>query len=74
LSSGAAAPAELTKQELEASPELDKKREYIVREIFSTEQTYVKNLEVALSVRPPSFLPGAMLGFILSSVRRTTSQ
>jgi len=44
------AHAELTKKEPEPSAELDKKREYIVKEIFSTEQTYVKNLEVALTV------------------------
>lgn len=45
-----------TKVEPTPSAELDKKREYIVREIFSTETTYVKNLSDCITVRVLLFL------------------
>lgn len=41
-----------TKQDLEATPELDKKREYIVKEILHTEKAYVSTLETAVRVCP----------------------
>lgn len=41
-----------TKSEPTPGPELDKKREYIVKELQATEQTYVKSLEDALNVHP----------------------
>lgn len=47
---GPSAEKEFTKVEPTPGPELDKKREYIVKELCSTEQTYVKNLEDALNV------------------------